>query len=130
AEQVSLVAVAVVFLAGNAVGSAAPTPGGLGAVEVALIGGLTAVAGVPAAVALPAVLLFRLLTFWLPVLPGWAAFPYLQRREALCAAPCAAHRPMPDRVGATRDRWVSRPDGSGGTRVCSGQDPGDLDRRP
>ena len=83
AEQVSLVAVAVVFLAGNAVGSAAPTPGGLGAVEVALIGGLTAVAGVPAVVALPAVLLFRLLTFWLPVLPGWAAFSYLQRREAV-----------------------------------------------
>ncbi|MCK9868373.1 flippase-like domain-containing protein [Nocardiopsis dassonvillei] len=81
--QVSLVAVAVVFLAGNAIGSAAPTPGGLGAVEAALIGGLTTVAGVPAAVALPAVLLFRLLTFWLPVLPGWGAFSYLQRREAI-----------------------------------------------
>ena len=82
-EQISLVAVAVVFLAGNAIGSAAPTPGGLGAVEATLIGGLTAVAGIPAAVALPAVLLFRLLTFWLPVLPGWAAFSYLQRKEAL-----------------------------------------------
>ncbi|WP_017607858.1 lysylphosphatidylglycerol synthase domain-containing protein [Nocardiopsis xinjiangensis] len=82
-EEVSLVAVAVVFLAGNAVGSTAPTPGGLGAVEAALIGGLTAVVGVPAAVALPAVLLFRLLTFWLPVLPGWAAFSYLQRKEAI-----------------------------------------------
>ncbi len=81
--SVSLVAVAVVFLAGNAIGSAAPTPGGLGAVEAALIGGLTTVAGVPAAVALPAVLLFRLLTFWLPVLPGWGAFSYLQRREAI-----------------------------------------------
>ncbi|WP_026116806.1 lysylphosphatidylglycerol synthase transmembrane domain-containing protein [Nocardiopsis valliformis] len=81
--HVSLVAVAVVFLAGNAIGSAAPTPGGLGAVEAALIGGLTAVAGIPAAVALPAVLLFRLLTFWFPVLPGWAAFSYLQRREAI-----------------------------------------------
>lgn len=81
--QVSLVAVAVVFLAGNAIGSAAPTPGGLGAVEAALIGGLTTVAGVPAAVALPAVLLFRVLTFWLPVLPGWGAFSYLQRREAI-----------------------------------------------
>ncbi len=80
---VSLVAVAVVFLAGNAIGSAAPTPGGLGAVEAALIGGLTAVAGVPAAVALPAVLLFRVFTFWFPVLPGWAAFSYLQRREAV-----------------------------------------------
>ncbi|NKY98753.1 flippase-like domain-containing protein [Nocardiopsis dassonvillei subsp. albirubida] len=82
-SRVSLVAVAVVFLAGNAIGSAAPTPGGLGAVEAALIGGLTTVAGVPAAVALPAVLLFRLLTFWLPVLPGWGAFSYLQRREAI-----------------------------------------------
>lgn len=81
--EVSLVAVAVVFLAGNAIGSAAPTPGGLGAVEAALIGGLTTVAGVPAAAALPAVLLFRLLTFWLPVLPGWGAFVYLQRREAI-----------------------------------------------
>lgn len=81
--QVSLVAVAVVFLAGNAIGSAAPTPGGLGAVEAALIGGLTAVAGIPAAVALPAVLLFRVLTFWFPVLPGWGAFSYLQRRQAV-----------------------------------------------
>ncbi|WP_116248089.1 lysylphosphatidylglycerol synthase transmembrane domain-containing protein [Nocardiopsis sp. FIRDI 009] len=81
--RVSLVAVAVVFLAGNAIGSAAPTPGGLGAVEAALIGGLTTVVGVPAAVSLPAVLLFRVLTFWFPVLPGWGAFSYLQRREAV-----------------------------------------------
>ncbi|MFE9247133.1 flippase-like domain-containing protein [Nocardiopsis sp. NPDC006938] len=81
--EVSLVAVAVVFLAGNAIGSAAPTPGGLGAVEAALIGGLTTVAALPADVALPAVLLFRVLTFWFPVLPGWAAFSYLQRREAI-----------------------------------------------
>lgn len=81
--EVSPAAVAVVFLAGNAIGSAAPTPGGLGAVEAALIGGLTAVVGVSAAVALPAVLLFRLLTFWLPVLPGWAAFSHLQRRELI-----------------------------------------------
>ncbi|MFC7327071.1 lysylphosphatidylglycerol synthase transmembrane domain-containing protein [Marinactinospora rubrisoli] len=78
-----IAAVAVVFLAGNALGSAAPSPGGLGAVEAALLGGLTAVAGVPAGVALPAVLLFRLLTFWLPVLPGWAAFHHLTRRRAL-----------------------------------------------
>ncbi|RCV48862.1 TIGR00374 family protein [Marinitenerispora sediminis] len=78
-----IAAVAVVFLAGNALGSAAPSPGGLGAVEAALLGGLTAVAGVPAGVALPAVLLFRLLTFWLPVLPGWAAFHHLTRRRAI-----------------------------------------------
>ncbi|GAA3764520.1 lysylphosphatidylglycerol synthase transmembrane domain-containing protein [Salinactinospora qingdaonensis] len=79
----NLAAVAVVFLAGNAVGSAAPTPGGLGAVEAALLGGLTTVAGVPASAALPAVLLFRLLTFWFPVLPGWGAFHYLQRKKLI-----------------------------------------------
>lgn len=79
----SLAAVGVVYLAGNALGSAAPSPGGLGAVEAALIGGLTAIAGVPAAAALSGVLLFRLLTFWLPVLPGWLAFARLQRRRAI-----------------------------------------------
>lgn len=78
-----LASVAVVFLAGSAIGSAAPSPGGLGAVEAALIGGLTAVAGVPAAIALSGVLLFRVCTFWLPVLPGWVAFQRLQRREAI-----------------------------------------------
>ncbi|SDI01687.1 conserved hypothetical protein [Sinosporangium album] len=80
--ELNFAAVAVVFLAGNAIGSAAPTPGGLGAVEASLIVGLT-LSRVPPEVATSAVLLFRLLTFWLPVLPGWASFTYLQRREAL-----------------------------------------------
>ncbi|KAB8188680.1 flippase-like domain-containing protein [Nonomuraea phyllanthi] len=80
--SISFTAVAVVYLTANAIGSAAPTPGGLGAVELALAGGLT-VAGVPAELATSAVLLHRLLTFWLPVLPGWASFTYLQRHEAL-----------------------------------------------
>jgi glycosyltransferase 2 family protein len=74
--------IVIVFLTGNALGSAAPTPGGLGAVEGALSLGLT-LSGLPAETATSAVLLFRLLTFWLPVLPGWAAFAYLQRTEAL-----------------------------------------------
>ncbi|GAB3473036.1 hypothetical protein GCM10027440_01150 [Nocardiopsis coralliicola] len=78
-----LAAIAVVFLAGNALGSAAPTPGGLGAVEAALLTGLTTVAGIPVAVGLPAVLLFRVLTFWFPVLPGWGAFHLLQRWKAI-----------------------------------------------
>ncbi|NRQ34066.1 flippase-like domain-containing protein [Nonomuraea sp. NN258] len=81
-HDISFTAVAVVFMTANAIGSAAPTPGGLGAVETALIFGLT-VAGVDKTVATSAVLLYRLLTFWLPVLPGWASFTYLQRHEAL-----------------------------------------------
>ncbi|MFD3733487.1 YbhN family protein [Streptomyces sp. NPDC058632] len=80
--SISLAGVAVVFLAGNALGSAAPTPGGVGAVEATLTVGLIAV-GLPSEVAAPAVLLFRLLTLWLPVLPGWLAFNHLSRKEAL-----------------------------------------------
>ncbi|KPC66843.1 lysylphosphatidylglycerol synthase transmembrane domain-containing protein [Streptomyces chattanoogensis] len=78
-DQISYASIAVAFLAGNALGSAAPTPGGLGAVETALLGALT-VAGLAGSTALPAVLLFRLMVFWLPVLPGWVAFNYLTRK--------------------------------------------------
>ena len=77
-----VISIAVVYLTGSALGSAAPTPGGLGAVEVALSAGLTA-AGLGNALALSSVLLFRLLTFWLPVPAGWAAFNYLQRKQAI-----------------------------------------------
>ena len=75
-----LATVGAVYLVGAAVATAAPTPGGLGALEAALIGGLVA-AGLENAVAVPAVFLFRLATFWLPILPGWLCFPWLQRRE-------------------------------------------------
>lgn len=80
--SISIASVAVVFLAGNALGSAAPTPGGVGAVEATLTVGLIAV-GLPSEVAAPSVLLFRLLTLWLPVLPGWLAFNHLTRKGAL-----------------------------------------------
>ena len=66
--SVPLASIAVVYLAGNALGSVVPTPGGLGAVEAALSAGLTA-AGLPGTAAVSAVLLFRTCTFWLPV-PG------------------------------------------------------------
>ncbi|WP_227025412.1 lysylphosphatidylglycerol synthase transmembrane domain-containing protein [Streptomyces tsukubensis] len=81
--HISFSVAAVVFLAGNAIGSAAPIPGGVGSIEVALATGLRAAAGLDYSTAYLAVLLFRLLTFWLPVLPGWLAFAYLQRKKAL-----------------------------------------------
>ncbi|MFJ8055608.1 YbhN family protein [Streptomyces sp. NPDC096142] len=80
--SLSLASVAVVFLAGNALGSAAPTPGGVGAVEASLTLGLIAV-GLPKEVAAPAVLLYRLLTLWIPVLPGWLFFNHLSRKGSL-----------------------------------------------
>jgi glycosyltransferase 2 family protein len=73
---------AIVYLAGNAVGSAAPTPGGIGGVEAVLAAGLTAI-GIPAHEAIPAVLLFRVATFWLPIPAGWVAYLLLRRRGVL-----------------------------------------------
>ncbi|MFF4326702.1 YbhN family protein [Streptomyces sp. NPDC001591] len=81
-NTLSYASIAVVFLAGNALGSAAPTPGGIGAVETTLTLGLIA-AGLEKEVAISAVLLFRLMTFWLPVLPGWLSFNFLTRKEAI-----------------------------------------------
>jgi glycosyltransferase 2 family protein len=79
---VPIAKIGFVYLTGSALGSIIPTPGGLGAVEALLSAGLTA-AGVPGAVAVSAVLLFRLLTFWLPVPFGWVALNYLERQQDL-----------------------------------------------
>ena len=78
----SIPAVAVVYFAGAIIGSAVPTPGGLGGVEAALSAGLVAV-GLSASVAVSSVLLFRLCTYWLPIPFGWASLNYLQRVAAI-----------------------------------------------
>ena len=80
--DLSFAAVGAVYLAGSAVARAAPTPGGIGAVEAALIAGLVSV-GLDKETAVPTVLLFRLASFWLPVLPGWIAFERLSRRDLI-----------------------------------------------
>ncbi len=81
-QPIPFAAAVVVYLGAGLLGSVAPTPGGIGAVEAALVAGLSAV-GVPASAALPAALLYRTVTFWLPTLPGWMAFQWLQRRDAI-----------------------------------------------
>jgi uncharacterized membrane protein YbhN (UPF0104 family) len=70
--------IALVYLVGSVVSSVAPTPGGIGAVEATLIAGLTS-AGMASTTAVAAVILFRLATFWIPLLPGWGALLVLQR---------------------------------------------------
>jgi undecaprenyl-diphosphatase len=74
------VVIGAVYLGGAAVAAAAPTPGGIGAIEAALIAGLTGV-GMANGPAVSAVLLYRLATYWLPVAPGWLCWRVLQRRE-------------------------------------------------
>ncbi len=74
--------VILVCLVGEGVSSAAPTPGGLGATEAALVSGLL-LYGVPLDAAVAGTLIYRLATFWLPVPPGYLAFRLLTRRRLL-----------------------------------------------
>jgi uncharacterized protein (TIRG00374 family) len=62
------------------VGSLGLTPGGLGLVEGTLCVGLVS-AGLPAALALGAVLLYRLVSFWLVMFAGWAVLLFLRLRR-------------------------------------------------
>jgi uncharacterized membrane protein YbhN (UPF0104 family) len=59
-----------------------PTPGGLGSLDVAL--GLALVtAGATAVAATSAVLAYRIVTVWLPLLPGVLVLAALVRRRVL-----------------------------------------------
>ncbi|HEY0397017.1 MAG TPA: flippase-like domain-containing protein, partial [Acidimicrobiia bacterium] len=77
-----LPAVIAIFLGGSAVGSVSVTPGGLGVLEGALAAGLTA-AGAASGPAIAAVLTYRLITYWLPVIPGFAAYRVLRRSGSI-----------------------------------------------
>jgi len=82
AGHFGFVELGAVYLAAAALAAASPTPGGVGAIETALIGGLIGI-GVRSGAAVPAVITYRLATYWLPVVPGWAAFQMLQRRNVI-----------------------------------------------
>src|SRR5690606_10527246 len=75
-----VVQVGVVFLFANLVASASPTPGGVGVVEASQVFLLTE-AGVADAEATSAVLVARLVTYWLVTLPGWLALRRLRAAE-------------------------------------------------
>jgi uncharacterized protein (TIRG00374 family) len=81
-SDLSFAQVGAIYLVATAIATLAPTPGGLGALEAAAIAGLVA-AGMPNDVAVPSVFLFRLGTFWIPTVPGWAALTYLERADYL-----------------------------------------------
>lgn len=69
--RMSLVVLA--YVAGAVLGMIPVTPGGLGFVEAGLLGGL-ALAGVPAADAVIAVLAYRIVSYWIPVVAGLAVY--------------------------------------------------------
>lgn len=77
--DVPTAATIAVYLAVSAIGTLGPFAGGLGVVEPGLAAGLMAVGTDPAR-AVATVLVFRTLTFWLPVLPAALAFGHMRRR--------------------------------------------------
>jgi uncharacterized protein (TIRG00374 family) len=81
-DGASFPAVAFVSLTAMTIASAAPTPGGIGAVEAVLLTALTAI-GIPPAEGLAAVFLFRIATFWIPIIPGVVAFRVLSARQVI-----------------------------------------------
>jgi uncharacterized membrane protein YbhN (UPF0104 family) len=87
----------VVILLGYLIGQLGgllPLPGGLGGIDGGLIGTLI-VYGTPAAATTAAVLVYRVILFWLPLLLGAGAFASLRRalndpgRPELCVVPAA-----------------------------------------
>jgi uncharacterized membrane protein YbhN (UPF0104 family) len=69
-------------MVGAAAGSAVPVPAGIGSSETALIAILTEM-HVPVSHAVEQVLIFRILTFWLPAAVGVFAARRLHRQRAL-----------------------------------------------
>jgi len=72
-------AVLVVFTFGVSAGAAVPTPGGLGGFEAGLAAGFIAY-GIDSGPALAAALLYRLVSYWLPLAAGLVAFIVCQKR--------------------------------------------------
>jgi uncharacterized protein (TIRG00374 family) len=77
--DMSLPKAGALYMVANTVGSAVPSPGGVGGIEAALTTVLIGY-GVDSGSAAGAVLFFRVLTFWLPTLPGYGFLQYTQRK--------------------------------------------------
>ncbi|MCK1823629.1 flippase-like domain-containing protein [Streptomyces sp. XM83C] len=73
---------AVAYLAATVAVALVPSPGGLGSVEAALVVALVA-AGGPAAVATAVVLAYRIITVWLPLVPGALTLAALVRMRVI-----------------------------------------------
>lgn len=78
-NELGLLEFARVFYVTRVLSAFAPTPGGVGVVEAGLVGALAA-AGVDTSSAVAGVVVFRLVTFVLPIVTGAVAFACWQRR--------------------------------------------------
>jgi uncharacterized protein (TIRG00374 family) len=71
-----------IYVVVSSLSAVIPSPGGIGALDVALVATFAAV-GVASPAALAAVLGYRLLTVWVPLLPGACVFAVLLRRQII-----------------------------------------------
>lgn len=78
--HLSFVPTFLIFTFGVGGGAATPTPGGLGGFEAGLVGGMAAY-NIDGSTALAVALLYRLVSYWLPLLVGGAAFFIAQRQK-------------------------------------------------
>jgi uncharacterized membrane protein YbhN (UPF0104 family) len=76
------VTVVVVYLVASTLSGLIPSPGGLGALDVTLTAGLVA-GGAPAGLAIGAVMAYRLITVWVPLIPGALVLGVLLRRRII-----------------------------------------------
>jgi uncharacterized protein (TIRG00374 family) len=72
-ETVGLSHLLIAYVIAYSIGTLAPTPGGLGAVEGIMIA-LFVSFGLPSAVVVAVVLVYRIINFWLPIPPGFVAY--------------------------------------------------------
>ena len=78
----AFVSVAIIYLAASGFAAVVPIPGGVGPLETALAAGLVGI-GIGSGTAIAAVLVYRLATLWLPVIPGAVTFRWLRRHRVL-----------------------------------------------
>jgi uncharacterized protein (TIRG00374 family) len=78
--HLSFFIVLLVFTLGVGVGTVTPTPGGVGGVEAGLVAGLVAY-HMTAAAALAAVLVYRLVSYWLALCIGAVVFVVVRKRQ-------------------------------------------------
>jgi undecaprenyl-diphosphatase len=77
---ISFAELGAMYVIATTVAGAVPVPGGVGPLEAALTAGLVGL-GVDPATAAAIVVFFRLVSYWLPILPCWLAYRYVQKHD-------------------------------------------------
>ncbi len=77
---ISFAELGAMYVIATTVAGAVPVPGGVGPLEAALTAGLVGL-GVDPATAAAIVVFFRLISYWLPILPCWLAYRYVEQHD-------------------------------------------------